>query len=109
MLLNFECDRKAFPSLSALLLQNASFLLMYMRINNPVLNKLVSCIEYVKNESYCGSARDFPHGLIFSKSMCKLILIIGIIKSIPNRKLIRSLETRPYSQDVILWIAQFPG
>ena len=109
MLLNFECDRKAFPGLSALLLQNASLLLMYMRKNNPVLNKLVSRVECVKNESYCGSARDFPHRFIFSKSMCKLILIIGIIKSIPNRILITSLDTRPYSQDVTLWIAEFPG
>lgn len=109
MLLNFECDRKAFPGLTALLLQNASFLLTYMRIKNPVVNKLVSRIECVKNECYCGSARDFPHGFIFSKSMFKLILITGIIKSIPNRILITSLDTRPYSQDVILWIAQLPG
>ena len=108
MLLNFECARKAFPGLSPLLLQNACFLLMY-RKNNPVLNKLMACIECVKNESYCGSARDFPHGFIFSKTMCKLILLIEIIKSIPYRILIISLDTRPYSQDVILWIAEFPG
>jgi len=75
---------------------------MYMRINNPVLNKLVSCIECVKNESYCGNARDFPHGFIFSKSMCKLIFIIGIFKPTPYRILITSLDSRPYSQVVIL-------
>lgn len=65
MLLNFVCHRKAFPGLSSLLLQRASFFLMYLSINELVLNTLVSYIECVKNESYCGTARDFPHGYIF--------------------------------------------
>lgn len=68
-LLNFVCHRKAFPGLSSLLLQNASSLLMYMSINNPVLNTLVSYIECVKNENYCGSARDFLHSYIFLSPM----------------------------------------
>lgn len=97
ILLNFMCHRKAFSGLSSLLFQNASFLLMYVTINNPVLNTLVSYIECVKSESYCGTARDFPHGYIFFKVYCKLILIIGIIKSVPNRILITSLDTRLYS------------
>lgn len=51
----------------------------------------MSRIECVKTE-LLWQCKGFPTWFHFSKFMCELILIIGIIKSIPNRMLIINLD-----------------